>query len=287
MGACANIYLMKKRFSVFPVIAISGLPRVGSMWSFNVARALIRENGFALVPDQVLKTDSEMFAIAESYLKSRPINTRCVIKVHSVVDVSRNIKVIRNYRELRDRLFSYYRFMRAGLDEQQVLEEVIRSLAVDSQYEQWPSGSILSIPFDSIEADSIELIRQIAKFMGLSTVDKETLRKINFEYSKQQVRRRIAEVEDHVFDQQGKVKHEVNPDAVIDGGFGRLRAYDVVSGFQSGHVTDYRPGDWKHLWTDRQKELVDDAILMAQHGRGSLRWQRKIGQLHKWIRSLI
>ena len=278
---------MKKRSSVFPVIAISGLPRAGSMWTFNVARALVREAGLKLVPDKVPKTDEDMVAIAKSYLESGSTDTRCVIKVHSIVDVSRKMKVIRNNRELRDRLFSFYRFMQAGIEEKQILDEVAWSFNVDSQYDQWPAKSILNIPFDSIQADGVELMCRIAEFTGLPTPDRQTLKKLDFQFSKQQVRKRIDEADGLVFDDQGKIKQNAHPDSLIDVGFGRIRVFDVNSGFQSGHVSDYQPGDWQHLWTDQQKEMVGDAIRIVQHTRGTQKWPRKIGRLYKWIRSMI
>ncbi len=278
---------MKKQPLTFPVVAISGFPRIGSMWSFNVARSLVQQAGLDLVPDGVPKSDSDMFDIARAYLKSRPVNSRCIIKVHSIVDVSRSMRVIRNRRDLRDRLYSYYRFMQKDMNEQQVLEEITWGLHVDEQYDQWPSRNILNIPYDSIQNDSIDAIRRIAKFVGLPNPSMDTLTNIDFYFSKQQVRKRIAETEGRVFDQQGNVKRNADLHAVVEVGSGHVRAFDVTSGFQSGHVSDYQPGDWEHLWTDRQKQMVNDALVIAEHNSGTPGWQRKIGKLHKWVRSLV
>ncbi len=237
------------------------------MWSFNVARYLVREAGLNLVPERVPKLEPEMFSVAESYLQSSPPDTRCVIKVHRTINVSPSVKVIRNTRDLRDRLVSYFRFTKKNFDEQSILSEVAWSLKIDSHYDQWPADSILNISFDSIRNDSIELIRQIAEFIGLPVMDTRILRNIDVQFSKQQVRKQIAEIEDHVFDHEGNVKNSAESDAVLDLGPGLVRAFDVTSGFQSGHVSDYQAGDWMHLWTDEQKQMVDNAIYLVQQSK--------------------
>jgi len=241
------------------------------MWSFNVTRSLVREAGLKLVPDQVPVTDLDMLAVADSYVKSRPKRTRCVIKVHSMINVSSSVKIIRNRRDLRDRLFSYLRFMQQRFNERDIVEAVSWSREMDTHYDRWPAESILNIPFESIGTNSTELIRQIAEFVGLPAVNANTLSAIDLQYSKQRVKEQIAEIEDRVFDRDGNVKRDADPDAVLDMGTGQIRAFDAASGFQSGHVSDCRPGDWKRQWTDQQKQIVNDAIRKA----------RRDGKAHK------
>jgi hypothetical protein len=158
--------------------------------------------------------------------------------------------------------------MKVSFDEKLIAEAVATTLQIDSHYDQWPAEKILNIPFESIGTSGIDLIRQIAEFVSLPITDAQTFRKIDFEFSKQQVKKKIAELEDRVFDREGKLKHDAHPESVLSR-LGRLRAFDPDSGFQSGHVSDYRPGDWKHLWTDRQKQMVDDAIRQAQRSRAT------------------
>ena len=255
---------MQKNSSTFPVIAIAGSPRVGSMWTFNVTRALIREAGLAPVPKRVPKTDEEGLEIVASYLRSAAADSRCVVKLHSLLHVSPDLIVIRNKRDIRDRLFSYFQFLKVSIDEQSIEAAVSKSLAKEAHYDRWPADRILNIPFESIENQSDEVIRKIATFIGLSALNEKIIRSVDFRFSKQQVRKKIADLEHHVLDGEGNFKQGVNPDAVVEA-LGQVRAFDVDSGFQSGHVTDYCPGDWRHLWTERQKQMVDAAIRAASH----------------------
>lgn len=236
------------------------------MWSYNVARSLVREAGLKLIPDRVPKSDKDVFEIAESYVRARPAGTRCVVKLHTMLTASPDVIVIRNKRDIRDRLYSYFQFMKVNFDEESIGKAVSRSLEMDAHYDRWPAGRILNIPYESIGTDSSALICRIAEFAGLPAPDAQTLEDIDFRFSRQQVRKQIAELENRVFDAAGRVRHQADPETVVEV-FGRARAFDPASGFQSGHVSDYRPGDWQRLWTDRQRQMVDDAIREVQGRR--------------------
>jgi hypothetical protein len=250
--------------AAFPVVAIAGLPRVGSMWTYNVARALSRAAGLDPIPARVPRQDAQMIAVADAYRKQPPPDTRCIIKVHALIDPSPDIVIIRNTRNLRDRLYSYYNFMKIDFDAERIARAVAASLHFDRHYDDWPAGRILDIAFDRIAAGERDVIREIAAFIGLPRPDDATVEEIGFRFSKQQVRRRIAMIEDRLLDADGRLREDADPDAVLSDGAGRVRAFDTDSGFQTGHVTDYRAGDWQRLWTERQKRMVDDAIRQAQ-----------------------
>ncbi len=236
------------------------------MWSFNVARSLVQEAGLKLIPEHVPKADEESLEIAGAYVKARPADTRCVVKLHTMLRAEPGVIVIRNKRELRDRLFSYFQFLKVDFDEQAIGKTVAKSLEIDSHYDRWPADRILNVSFESIETHSFDVIRRIAAFIGLPDLNEGILRDIDYRFSKRQVRKQISDLENRVFDGEGKVRQSADPEAIVEV-LGQVRAFDADSGFQSGHVSDYRPGDWQRLWTDRQKQMVDDAIGAAQRSR--------------------
>ena len=55
----------------------------------------------------------------------------------------------------------------------------------------------------------------------------------------------------------------INPEDVVRVSKNRARAYDHETGFQTGHVSDYRDGDWQQILTDEQKARLDAAIAAA------------------------
>ena len=227
-----------------------------------------------MVPNRALKHDEEMLAAADAYLKTKAHDAYCVIKVHIPLNENPNLKVVYMTRDLRDQIFSSCRFENRLLTEQSALEMVAYSMGMDFHYEQWPPSKILRVSFDSLENDSTNLIQRIADFMKLPEIDIEDIHEIDAKLSKNQVRKKIADVDTVFFgDPESHDEHSLSS---VRGGSGITRAHDDATGFQSGHVSDYRSGDWKQLWTDQEKQIVDDAIRIVQQKERSTRrkaWQ--------------
>lgn len=235
------------------------------MWAYNVARLLAQKAGLRVTPNRALKRDEEMLAAADAYLRMNPIDVFCIIKVHMPLYEKPNLKVIHIERDLRDRIFSIHRFENRPLNEETALLEVTASLDMAAHYEQWPSSHILRVQFDALESDSINLIARIADFMGLPAIGAEHIHEIDAKLAKAQLRKRISNVDRIVFEDIGGLdEHSVS---TVKGTSGKIRAYDEETGFQSGHVSDYCSGDWQHLWSDKEKQVIDNAIRIALNER--------------------
>jgi len=154
--------------------------------------------------------------------------------------------------------------MGTSFDEALVRAAIARHVEMDHHYARWPDHGILIVPFDSIAASGAELITRIARFAELPVPNADTIQRIEQRFSKQRVRKQIAAIEAAVFDSAGNVRDDADPDAILDTGSGRHRAFDTATGFQSGHVSGRRPGDWEHVWTAEQKRIVNDAIRVAR-----------------------
>jgi len=235
------------------------------MWAYNVARLLAQKASLEVTPGKALKRDKEMLAAADAYLRINAVDTYCIIKVHMPLYQKPNLKVIYLERDLRDRIFSLHRFENRPIAEETALLEVTASLDMASHYEQWPSSHILRIQFDSLDDDSANQIRRIAEFMGLPAISGEHIHEIDAGLTKARVKKRIANLEEMV------LGNAQSPDNIavsaVKGTSGNVRAYDDDTGFQSGHVSDYRAGDWQHLWSDQDKQVIDNAIHMALQNR--------------------
>ncbi|MAF83993.1 MAG: hypothetical protein CL797_07825 [Chromatiales bacterium] len=235
------------------------------MWAFNVVRQLFLAAGFNLIPDEVPQHDHSMDLAVKTYLETGSKDTRCVVKVHTCLKVMPFLKVIRIRRDVRDRIFSFCRFTKTTFDEALINEMVATSFATDAYYDQWPTAGILNISFESIIDDSMAVIEEIAAFIGFMNIDGETLEMLDRQLSKQQVRQKIDDLNRRVFSSADTLRQNVEPQSeTVNFGPGEVRAFDISTGFQSGHVSDYHRGDWKHLWSDEQKQMVDHAIRLAE-----------------------
>ena len=72
---------------MFKVVWVAGMPRSGSMWTYNVARELARRVGYRVLPETVFVTDADACAYANHEIASyRDPKTVFVIKIHARLD---------------------------------------------------------------------------------------------------------------------------------------------------------------------------------------------------------
>jgi len=231
------------------------------MWCFNVARSLARAAGLSVVPDRVPSTNEDMFAAGEAYLCSKEPDTRCVIKVHTKIVESHHVKVIYGTRDVHDRIYSMCRFRDLKLDGPTALAIAKNSIDMDRHYDRWSPSRILLVPFEAIENDGADMIRKIADFMCLPTIDEEIIQQLDADLSKTNVKQKIADLDCRARRSDGSPDADSPP--VVKGSSTNIRNFDVATGFQTGHISDYRSGDWQHLWSEEQKKMVDEAIRIA------------------------
>ena len=137
---------------------------------------------------------------------------------------------------------------------------MVRShLLMESHYAQWSHENILRLHFEALETDSLKLIALIAAFMGLNTISPDKMSEIDEKLSKRSVSKLIESL---VIESTASVSRQTR---TLHGSTGSKRVRDEKTGFQTGHVSDYRPGDWRYLWTDEQKALVSEAILAEKN----------------------
>ncbi len=250
---------------MYPLVAISTLPRVGSMWATNVARMLALKANLKVIPDPAIRREKDMLAVAGQFLRMNANDVICIIKVHTALNQKQNLKVIYIKRNVRDRIFSMCRFEDKPLTENLALKMVMNDMRMDAHYENWPSSQILRISYDSLETDSRNLIHSIANFMQITSVNDDDIKDINTKLSKSQVKKKVSQMDGIV--SGGADNLGQSSLSKVEGASGVIRAFDDTTGFQSGHVSDYRAGDWQHLWSDEQKQLVDGAIRIATENR--------------------
>ena len=243
------------------VVWIASLPRTGSMWTTNVVRELVRHTGTSLLPPTVLKSDADGVEYGRQHLASDAPGI-AVLKVHVVPSSdSSTARCIVTQRDLRDIVVSMMRFQHQGFDD--VLEAIpayVRSSDADYFYPAGPRRLVQQ--YAAMLAGPIGTIRTIADFLGLE-VDDASIAAISTKLSKDNVRQRISEVEKALV-ARSQSGQPINPEDVVRVSKNRARAYDHETGFQTGHVSDYRDGDWQQILTDEQRARLDAAIAAAR-----------------------
>jgi len=242
------------------VVWIASLPRTGSMWTTNVVRDLVRHTGATLLPPTVLKSDSDGVQYGRQHLATDAPGI-AVLKVHVVPRVdSPSARCIVTQRDLRDIVVSMMRFQHLGFDDVlQAIPAYVQASDADYFYPAGPTRLVQQYP--RMLADPIGTIRTIADFLGLEA-DDASIAAIATKLSKDNVRQRITEVEQALV-ARSQSGQPINPEDVVRVSKNRARAYDHETGFQTGHVSDYRDGDWRQILSNEQKARLDAAIASA------------------------
>jgi hypothetical protein len=248
----------------YKIVWIASMPRSASMWAFNVARALLREAGFSVFPDILPKGDEHMVAEARKGLTdSSPNNVWC-LKVHSGLrGASPSNRFISTFRDPRDAIVSFMRFMR--YDFETALSAATIWTHLCDHYRAFPTDLSLCLDYDRITTDPAGVAGRISDFLKLDLAANDIAHAIA-DFERETVRRRVGAFREQA--ERGFMAGDVLAEALILNADGTIRFWDPHTGFQSGHISDYRDGDWRFLLSEDQKRRLDEAIgdWVAQHG---------------------
>jgi len=95
------------------IVFVAGMPRSGSMWIYNISRALIRAQGRIPVPEDMPRDD--LMRIKQAFQMQLSDNEDYIIKTHNSLKPNLpGVKIIYTYRDVRDAMLSFMRFMHCG-----------------------------------------------------------------------------------------------------------------------------------------------------------------------------
>lgn len=234
---------------------VATVARTGSMWTYNIIRALIRSTGRTPLPEVVPQGDAENEQIGRRGIAAG--DGLYVVKVHIRIpqDLPYSLFIV-THRDLRDAMVSFMRF--TGGDFEAGLRFIAASMRLERHFAGFPADRRLDIQYLDIISRPAEVAAEIAARLGIEAAP-ATIAGILDGFSKEKVQARVASREqalrDKIAAQQPIDRREYVPISET-----RLRAFDTETGFQSGHVSAYREGDWRHILTTHQQADVEALI---------------------------
>ncbi|MBI4184311.1 MAG: sulfotransferase domain-containing protein [Proteobacteria bacterium] len=248
----------------FRFIIVAGMPRSGSMWTYNVARGLLAAAGRRVEPTVVPQRDDEMVALL-GQAHAHPDDAVCCLKIHSRLRrLPSDARLIVNIRDVRDAMISYMRFMHA--DFERGLKAVEGMMALTDHYVALGGAERLIVRYESIVAEPRPTLAAIARFLGLS-LGRKALLAVEREWSKASIKEKIARAERDLMERrrEGGPLRAIDVAANVDGTF---RVYDPATGFQSGHIAGDGAKGWRELLDPAQRErlLVLTRPWLERHG---------------------
>jgi hypothetical protein len=137
------------------------------------------------------------------------------------------------------------------------------ALEYHRHYDEWPSDRALIIDYPDIVARPIDIVHRISAFLEVP-VDRKTTNAIVCGLSKEKVAHLIERKEQDIF-RRAREGGTITAEEVVVLGPQNIRVFDTATGFQSGHVSNYRQGDWMHILTVEQKYRLEVLVGTFSH----------------------
>jgi hypothetical protein len=232
------------------------MPRSGSTWIHNVTRAVFRAARYEVLPNQVPQDADDMFAHGDQAIVDTDPNKIWILKVHRYLRPDAPLsKFINTHRDLRDALVSFMCFMQS--DFEQALKTTIESAEkTDHYYRHFSPDSILHLRYTDITNRPSDVVHRISQFCDVAITETE-ITDIVTHFDRANVERLIHNKEADL-ERRARSGNPIARTEFVPQRFqpGMARAFDPATGFQSGHLSGYRDGDWRKLLTADQQERI-------------------------------
>jgi len=238
------------------IILIAGMPRAGSMWTYNVARACIRSTGLQVLPEEPPINEEEV--LREALTNTDKTENIYCIKTHEHVPLNFPIdRIICNYRDVRDAMISYMRFTHCTFEFGLHIAE--RMMSLTDHFFMASPNKLLKMHFDDIrKSNTAPQVGNISNFLGLDIPNRK-IKAISDQFSRKKISglvNRLNRINSEEADQATEPSRD-NDYGAARNRDGSYRTYDKKSGFQSNHITATKDAEWKTLLTaDEQEQLA-------------------------------
>jgi hypothetical protein len=252
--------------AAYKSVWISTAPRTGSMWLFNVTREILRRAGRTVLPEKIPQTDQQMIELAHKWAWNDPDPMKVwVLKVHTMLrqDMPKS-RILTTIRDPRDVLVSFRLFMRTSFDH--ALGATASVVRFAESYENHPPELLPRVDYRDIEAQPAQVLKQVAGFLQVPLAA-ATVDEVVAQFSRERVRKLIDATNQSVL-QRIKEKAPIDRGEVVLLGQDNIRAFDLNTGFQTGHVSGNQSGSWRFLLSEEEKKIVHERFgaWIAQHG---------------------
>ncbi len=237
---------------------IAGMPRSGSMWTYNVLRDVFAVAAYDVLPRYVPENNKEKTRIfREEAMQDHVPEHVYVLKTHLYL----NLDMPRAYffttiRDVRDALMSWMRFMNADFElALQAAEGMTRNC---DHYLACPEGKHTRLRYTDMLNKPADVLAFMCQHIGLA-IKAEDIKTIVDRHSKKNVARRIAAKESS-YKASLEEGQQMADMTTVESYNGAVRLYDKLTGFQSGHVSSYKDGDWQTLLSAQQIDLMHQRL---------------------------
>ena len=240
------------------IVFVAGPPRTGSMWTYNVTRALLEAAGKTILHHDPLADEIEVAEQAVGDANYMGLDEVYCIKAHLRISPGLpNTKVINNYRDIRDSILSVMRFMK--LDDFEKALGIAKSLMADTDYYSdfaQHHGNIIRINYNNMVADPVRAIGSINDFLELG-VGKDQWSEIADRFSRHRVQELVKNLDQVSVSSSGEIEGDASENCTsVVNRHGGYRVLDKETLFQTNHISSKAEGEWREVFTPEQQERL-------------------------------
>ena len=249
---------MNEATSNFNTVWVAGTPRTGSMWTANIVREIFKLTGYKVFPEKQYQ-DPKDFMKTYIYrsIPEKSLSNKYVYKVHKPLklDLPRS-KYITNIRNPYEICASFYQFMKCDL--KKAIKVALKHIDVINYYKQIPKENLLIIRHENIETNEIRTVKEIASFVEINLTEKNA-ELVSNKFSKEQVKQIIKKCETNI-KKRIKEMGTVSDNELVRISPSYTRAFDLDTGFQSGHLAKYSSSKWRNIFSKLDIEKIINSI---------------------------
>ena len=240
-------------------IIIGSPPRTGGMWTYNVVREIFVNLKKKIVPLEIPQNDNQMLDYHYKNLKSHN-DYISIIKIEGKIkkEYANKTKILINIRDPRDAVISYKRFMKLKIYSfLETINFINNSINLILYYRKnFSKKNLLEINFKDIVDNPRKIFPQLEKFFNLK-INEKIVDKIIKKYSKKKVSEMIKKKENYLKKIIEK-KQQINKQNLVILSKNNIRAFDEKTGFQTGHISNYKEGEWKQHFSNNEILLINN-----------------------------
>lgn len=240
-------------------IIISSPPRTGSTWTLNILKEIFINKKINIIPQKVPRNDTDALKYHFKNINENKINAISIIKIEQILkkELTKKTKIIVNFRDPRDAVISYKYFMQHKNLEFKDLFQLIKKFINWIEYyrKNFNKDQLLEISFHDINNNPLKIFQQLESFLNFK-IDKKSIDRIINKYTKSEVLNLIKKKENFVRDNFNKNK-KLNDEDIVMAGNKIIRAFDITTGFQTGHILNSDQGDWKKNFSTAEIKIIN------------------------------
>jgi Sulfotransferase domain len=240
------------------IVFVAGMPRAGSMWTYNVVRAIFEAKGWTVLPEEIPVNEHAL--IKSALVSEQNENEVYCIKTHlplkSPLPTKHDVRIISNIRDVRDACLSFMRFMHADYDAG--IHAMKSMMRITDYYLSQFGDDLLSVRYEDLTSTPLNVLKNICGFLKVDLSENEK-KEILQRFDKSNIQKKLQGLPKVEPDALAPVDSELSSKFVpVKNRDGTYRTYEKATGFQSNHITSSADGEWKTYFdSSKAEQLID------------------------------